>query len=191
MLSDIINLTKSNQFLKNIILTFDINKIINKEILAKILELLNKDSYNLFNFNDDPIDLLGKNFQLNKKIEMNEVNFLKILDCYKSSNKKKTIIISNCKWFSFKKIKNYLNWFNFIIITNSLRNISLNSFELEEVVAIENYQNNWYEILDKNKLLLYIESKINTNFSDVELNKYLNKNNEINMIIFDILRKIF
>lgn len=191
MLSDLIFLTKSSQFLKNIIQTFDITKIINEQNMNEILKLLNDKSNDLFNFNDNPVDFLIKNFQLNKKIEINNNNFLKILNCYKTSNKKKTIIISNCQWFSFQYIEKYLSWFNFIIITNSLKFLSLNSSQIDETIVIENYQNNWYEVLDKNKLFLHIESKINTKFNENEFNHYLNKNTQFNGEIYEILRKIF
>lgn len=87
---------------------------------------------------------LKKFEQIDKEIRTNETNIKKVLDCYKTTNKKLTIIISNCRWFKFNLIKKYFSFFNFIIITNSLTYIGLNSTELEYCVAIQNYKNDWY-----------------------------------------------
>ncbi len=191
MLANLLGWTKSSQFLKNLVLAFDVNSIINTDKLDEFLQIVNLNSNNLVNFNNDPVDLIIKNFQIDKEIKIDEKNFKKILDCYKTTNKKLTIIISNCHWFKFDLIKKHLAFFNFIIITNSLTYIGLNSSELEDCVAIQNYKNDWYEILDLGKLILYIEKELNSLFNQEKLNKYLSSNLFENWEIFRILRKIF
>ena len=190
-LASLLGWTKSSQFLKNLVLAFDVNSIINVDKLDDFLKIMNFDSNNLINFNSDPIDLIIKNFQIDKEIKINETNIKKVLDCYKTTNKKLTIIISNCYWFKFNLIKKYFSFFNFIIITNSLTYIGLNSSELEDCVAIQNYKNDWYEILDLGKLILYIEKELNSIFNQEKLNEYLSSNPLENYEIFKILRKIF
>lgn len=190
-LANLLGWTRSSQFLKNLVLAFDVNSIININKLDEFLKIVNFDSNNLINFNNDPVDLIIKNFQIDKEMKIDEKNFKKVLDCYKTTNKKMTIIISNCHWFKFDLIKKYFAFFNFIIITNSLTYIGLNSSELEDCVAIQNYKNDWYEVLDLGKLILYIEKELNSLFNQEKLNEYLSSNLFENYEIFKILRKIF
>ena len=98
-LASLLGWTKSSQFLKNLVLAFDANSIVNNDKLEDFLKIMNSDSKDLINFNNDPIDLIIKNFQINKELRIDETNLKKVLDCYKQSNKKLTIIISNCFWF--------------------------------------------------------------------------------------------
>lgn len=190
-LASLLGWTKSSQFLKNLVLAFDANSIVNNDKLEDFLKIMNNDSKDLINFNNDPIDLIIKNFQINKELRIDETNLKKVLDCYKQSNKKLTIIISNCSWFKFNLIKNYFSFFYFIIITNSLTYIGINSSELEECVAIQNYKGDWYEVLDVGKLILYVEKESNSIFNSEKLNKYLSSNLFDNYEITAILRKIF
>ena len=190
-LASLLGWTKSSQFLKNLVLAFDANSIVNNDKLEDFLKIMNSDSKDLINFNNDPIDLIIKNFQINKELRIDETNLKKVLDCYKQSNKKLTIIISNCFWFKFNLIKNYFSFFNFIIITNSLTYIGINSSELEDCVAIQNYKGDWYEVLDVGKLILYVEKESNSIFNSEKLNKYLSSNLFDNYEITTILRKIF
>ena len=191
-LASLLSISKtSSQFLKNLVLAFDVNSIINLDKLDEFIKIINSNCDNLVSFNHDPIDLIMKNFQMDRIMKINDTNFKKILDCYKQTSKKITIIISNCNWFKFGLIKEYLPFFNFIVITNTITRIGLNSSELEDCVAIQNYKNDWYEILDLGKLLLYIEKELNLLFNNVAMDDYLNSNPFKKPKIYNILRKIF
>lgn len=191
-LASLLSLSKtSSQFLKNLVLAFDVNSIINEDKLDEFIKIINWNSENLVSFNHDPIDLIIKNFQIDKTMRINNNNFKKILDCYKQSSKKMTIIISNCFWFKFNLIKEHFSFFNFIIITNTITQIGLNSSELEDCVAIQNCKKYWYEILDLGKLLLYIEKELNSLFDTDKMDNYLDSNPYENLKIYNILRKIF
>ena len=88
-------------------------------------------------------------------------------------DEKKLIIFDNVSYINYQKCKKLLNNFNVLIITTDIRNVISNYSELELCCLLGD--NKCFDIIDSDKLILYLELQLATQIKPEEINNYLSK----------------
>lgn len=175
-IADLLSLNKSNLFFKEINSLIDFSKLVDEKAGIEIKENINNmiNEKEFIDFEIDINSLISLFFSLNKNLYLNKINFKEILKIYKKSIEKCTLIISNTDFIKIEDLMNYVDWFNFIIFTNDVRN-EINNFDnLNEIICIENNNGIFNEFTDLEKLFLYIEEKVKDKFDIETANSFVN-----------------
>lgn len=185
-----INLTKKSELLYEIIDLISSYPIINNENLHKIIETINNNlQLEVVEMNEGDITKIITTF-----LEIIDLNYLDqnkfeiILNKYLKS--KKLFILNNISWVNSQRLYQYLNDHYFIVLTNNFCQYISNKNELETLVI---FKDNlvFTEILDYERLIAYLEQKINTSIDDKIIQDFLNQTtNFTNLQIMFYLQKI-
>ena len=171
-LENLLTLNKSNNLYKKIIEYNLNNNLVNSEKVREIINLINEQiGVNFVLENNDLAKLITSLFLLNDEEYIDENSFYKFLD-FNKSDTKKLIILHDLRFIKISKLKQFLNFYDFIIITNSFSCIE-NISNLETLV-IWNNLSNYLEIMDTHKLLSYLEEKINIPITKEIINNFIN-----------------
>lgn len=176
-LESLLSFSKTNNLYKKIITYLLDNNLINSEKLKEIINDINESiGTNYIQENNDLSKLISALFALNTEEYINEECFYKYLE-FNKSDTKQLVIIHDLWSIKISKLKEFLNYYDFIVISNSFSFIE-NISNLETLV-IWNNTNNYLEVLDTDKLLSYLEEKINIPITKEIFNNFIN--NEQNM----------
>lgn len=170
-ISDLITFNKSNIIYKQLIDWFNEKNIIDQNKIIDIVnEINNKYNFEILSDRSDIVKIISNLFELTTDIYLNKEIFISFLK-NNIFDERQTFIFSNVNWLKIDDIKEFINNYNFIFINNDFR-MNLNNFnQIESVVILGS---TCIELADKEKVISYLESKINTPFKENQLNEYVN-----------------
>ena len=90
-------------------------------------------------------------------------------------DEKKLIIFDNVSYINYQKCQKLLNNFNVLIICSDLRKI-INNYQQLELCCF--FNDNFFDVVDVDKLIAFLELKLATPIKKEELNNYLMKKND-------------
>ena len=176
-LETLLSFNKTNNLYKKIIDYSLDNNLINNEKVREIINLINEQiGVNFISENNDLSKLIASLFALNDNEYIDEKSFYKFLE-FNKLDTKKLIVLHDLEFIKISKLKEFLNFYDFIIITNSFSCIE-NISNLETLI-IWNNNSNYLEVMDIDKLLSYLEEKINIPITKEIFNNFIK--NEQNM----------
>lgn len=179
-LTDFVNLNKKSFLIKEIINLLEQYPIIN---ISNIKDYINnKYQEELIDTNEgDNNKLINLFIEFINQEYLNKSLFKLILDyCFEDS---KLIILDNVSWIELNDLYGWLNEHKFIIITYDFREYIKNASELELLVTFkQNYD--YVEMLDSNKLIVYLEKHMNIEVNKEKINTWLNDKNNLESLSF-------
>lgn len=182
-LTNFVNLNKKSFLIKEIINLLEQYPIINIGNINNIKEYINnKYQEELIDTNEgDNNKLINLFIEFINQEYLNKSLFKLILDyCFEDS---KLIILDNVSWIELNDLYSWLNEHKFIIITYDFREYIKNSSELELLVTFkQNYD--YVEMLDSNKLIVYLEKHMNIEVNKEKINTWLNNKNNLESLSF-------
>lgn len=188
-LSDFLTLNRSSILIKKILNVLEDKKLVNNELLVNVVNEINKwIGIEYLSLNDgDEIKIINFLLEITKDIDLNQELFTFLIE-NDFWNEKMLFIFDNVSWLKTNKLLNYLNIHNFLIISNDFRNY-IHSINELELVCIINNKYEYFDILDTEKLLDFLELKLNTKINKQNINDMLeNKNDKLsNDLFFNIL----
>ena len=126
-LEDLLSFNKTNSLYKKLITYSLDNNLINNEKVKEIINEINKFiGVDFILENNDLTKLISALFSLNSEEYIDEESFYKFLD-FNKSDTKQLIIIQDLRFIKISKLKEFLNYYDFIIVTNTfscIENIS-------------------------------------------------------------------
>ncbi|WP_033160003.1 hypothetical protein [Mycoplasmoides alvi] len=175
--SDFLSLSKSNVLYKKIVEIIGDKTLIDNNLVNFVINKINKD----FQINDLLIPQYDVYKLINSSMEINDISnidsktffdfFLKL-----EFDEKKLIIFDNVKNATYKNCQKLLNNFNVLIITTDIREV-INHFNELEICAYVK-ENDFFEIIDIDKLISYLEMKTSLPIDQKDLNNFLSKHND-------------
>lgn len=186
-LNEFIDLNKKSFLTKEIINKLVKYPLINEKNLEIIITEINNEFNNqlIENIPGDIHKLITLLLEFINDDFLN-INNLDLILNY-SFDTKKMIIFDEVSWINIEFLEKFLNQHNFIILTNDFRNY----INMEKIELLLNIKNNYEytDIIDANKLLLYLEQKINKDLLNInEIIK--DKNDFTSLTIFYLIKKI-
>ncbi len=182
-LTDFVNLNKKSFLIKEIINLLEQYPIINIDNINNIKDCINnKYQEELIDTNEgDNNKLINLFIEFINQEYLNKSLFRLILDyCFEDS---KLIILDNVSWIELNDLYSWLNEHKFIIITYDFREYIKNASELELLVTFkQNYD--YVEMLDSNKLIVYLEKHMNIEVNKEKINTWLNNKNSLESLSF-------
>lgn len=182
-LTDFVNLNKKSFLIKEIINLLEQYPIINISNINNIKDYINnKYQEELIDTNEgDNNKLINLFIEFINQEYLNKSLFKLILDyCFEDS---KLIILDNVSWIELNDLYGWLNEHKFIIITYDFREYIKNASELELLVIFkQNYD--YVEMLDSNKLIVYLEKHMNIEVNKEKINTWLNNKNSLESLSF-------
>lgn len=182
-LTDFVNLNKKSFLIKEIINLLEQYPIINIDNINNIKDCINnKYQEELIDTNEgDNNKLINLFIEFINQEYLNKSLFKLILDyCFEDS---KLIILDNVSWIELNDLYSWLNEHKFIIITYDFREYIKNASELELLVTFkQNYD--YVEMLDSNKLIVYLEKHMNIEVNKEKINTWLNNKNNLESLSF-------
>ncbi len=182
-LTDFVNLNKKSFLIKEIINLLEQYPIINISNINNIKDYINnKYQEELIDTNEgDNNKLINLFIEFINQEYLNKSLFKLILDyCFEDS---KLIILDNVSWIELNDLYGWLNEHKFIIITYDFREYIKNASELELLVTFkQNYD--YVEMLDSNKLIVYLEKHMNIEVNKEKINTWLNNKNSLESLSF-------
>lgn len=182
-LTDFVNLNKKSFLIKEIINLLEQYPIINISNINNIKDYINnKYKEELIDTNEgDNNKLINLFIEFINQEYLNKSLFKLILDyCFEDS---KLIILDNVSWIELNDLYSWLNEHKFIIITYDFREYIKNASELELLVTFkQNYD--YVEMLDSNKLMVYLEKHMNIEVNKEKINSWLNDKNNLESLSF-------
>ena len=182
-LTDFVNLNKKSFLIKEIINLLEQYPIINISNINNIKDYINnKYQEELIDTNEgDNNKLINLFIEFINQEYLNKSLFKLILDyCFEDS---KLIILDNVSWIELNDLYGWLNEHKFIIITYDFREYIKNASELELLVTFkQNYD--YVEMLDSNKLIVYLEKHMNIEVNKEKINTWLNNKNNLESLSF-------
>lgn len=182
-LTDFVNLNKKSFLIKEIINLLEQYPIINISNINNIKDYINnKYQEELIDTNEgDNNKLINLFIEFINQEYLNKSLFKLILDyCFEDS---KLIILDNVSWIELNDLYSWLNEHKFIIITYDFREYIKNASELELLVTFkQNYD--YVEMLDSNKLIVYLEKHMNIEVNKEKINTWLNNKNSLESLSF-------
>ncbi len=182
-LTDFVNLNKKSFLIKEIINLLEQYPIINISNINNIKDYINnKYQEELIDTNEgDNNKLINLFIEFINQEYLNKSLFKLILDyCFEDS---KLIILDNVSWIELNDLYGWLNEHKFIIITYDFREYIKNASELELLVTFkQNYD--YVEMLDSNKLIVYLEKHMNIEVNKEKINTWLNDKNNLESLSF-------
>lgn len=182
-LTDFVNLNKKSFLIKEIINLLEQYPIINISNINNIKDYINnKYQEELIDTNEgDNNKLINLFIEFINQEYLNKSLFKLILDyCFEDS---KLIILDNVSWIKLNDLYGWLNEHKFIIITYDFREYIKDASELELLVTFkQNYD--YVEMLDSNKLIVYLEKHMNIEVNKEKINTWLNDKNNLESLSF-------
>lgn len=182
-LTDFVNLNKKSFLIKEIINLLEQYPIINISNINNIKDYINnKYQEELIDTNEgDNNKLINLFIEFINQEYLNKSLFKLILDyCFEDS---KLIILDNVSWIELNDLYGWLNEHKFIIITYDFREYIKDASELELLVTFkQNYD--YVEMLDSNKLIVYLEKHMNIEVNKEKINTWLNNKNNLESLSF-------
>ncbi len=182
-LTDFVNLNKKSFLIKEIINLLEQYPIINISNINNIKDYINnKYQEELIDTNEgDNNKLINLFIEFINQEYLNKSLFKLILDyCFEDS---KLIILDNVSWIELNDLYGWLNEHKFIIITYDFREYIKDASELELLVTFkQNYD--YVEMLDSNKLIVYLEKHMNIEVNKEKINTWLNNKNSLESLSF-------
>lgn len=182
-LTDFVNLNKKSFLIKEIINLLEQYPIINISNINNIKDYINnKYQEELIDTNEgDNNKLINLFIEFINQEYLNKSLFKLILDyCFEDS---KLIILDNVSWIELNDLYGWLNEHKFIIITYDFREYIKDASELELLVTFkQNYD--YVEMLDSNKLIVYLEKHMNIEVNKEKINTWLNDKNNLESLSF-------
>lgn len=182
-LTDFVNLNKKSFLIKEIINLLEQYPIINISNINNIKDYINnKYQEELIDTNEgDNNKLINLFIEFINQEYLNKSLFKLILNyCFEDS---KLIILDNVSWIELNDLYGWLNEHKFIIITYDFREYIKNASELELLVTFkQNYD--YVEMLDSNKLIVYLEKHMNIEVNKEKINTWLNNKNSLESLSF-------
>lgn len=182
-LTDFVNLNKKSFLIKEIINLLEQYPIINISNINNIKDYINnKYQEELIDTNEgDNNKIINLFIEFINQEYLNKSLFKLILDyCFEDS---KLIILDNVSWIELNDLYGWLNEHKFIIITYDFREYIKNASELELLVTFkQNYD--YVEMLDSNKLIVYLEKHMNIEVNKEKINTWLNNKNSLESLSF-------
>lgn len=182
-LTDFVNLNKKSFLIKEIINLLEQYPIINISNINNIKDYINnKYQEELIDTNEgDNNKLINLFIEFINQEYLNKSLFKLILDyCFEDS---KLIILDNVSWIELNDLYGWLNEHKFIIVTYDFREYIKNASELELLVTFkQNYD--YVEMLDSNKLIVYLEKHMNIEVNKEKINTWLNNKNNLESLSF-------
>lgn len=158
-ISDLFSFNKNFSIFKKAMELLNSKNILDEEKIDQIVtEINNEYGFEILENKIDINKIVNYLFSLNSDIYLTKEIYLSFLknDVFDESY---TFIICDIEWLKIFDIIEYINNHKFIFITNDFRkNINIVK-HLESVVIVN--KNSVFEILDTDKLLSYIENKLN------------------------------
>ena len=182
-LTDFVNLNKKSFLIKEIINLLEQYPIINISNINNIKDYINnKYQEELIDTNEgDNNKLINLFIEFINQEYLNKSLFKLILNyCFEDS---KLIILDNVSWIELNDLYGWLNEHKFIIITYDFREYIKDASELELLVIFkQNYD--YVEMLDSNKLIVYLEKHMNIEVNKEKINTWLNNKNNLESLSF-------
>lgn len=182
-LDNFVSLGKKSFLIREIINLLDSYPIINVENIKLIKDYINnKYSEELIDVNDGDVGKVINLFlEFINSEYLNKSLFKFVLEnCFDES---KLIILDQVSWLNIQDLYSYVNEHKFIVITHDFRNYIENSQMLELLVSFKD-DYNYVEMLDSNKLLVYLEQQMNIEIDDTKIDHLLNDKNSQESVNF-------
>ncbi|MBO7043468.1 hypothetical protein J6W34_02855 [bacterium] len=117
-LESLLSFSKTNNLYKKLITYLLDNNLINNEKLRDIINKINESiGANYIQENNDLTKLISALFELNNEEYIDEKCFYKFLD-FNKCDAKQLIIIQDLTFIKISRLKDFLNYYDFIIVTN-------------------------------------------------------------------------
>lgn len=170
-LSDFFNLNKKSFLINEINNKIASNNLINIELINEVVTLINNElGFDLLTISSgDNVKIIQLIFDICNDVFLNE-QLLKIILSH--LDEKKFIIFDNISWLKLDLLFKYNNEHNFVILTNDFRKYIVNKKHLELIVNVKN-NGDYVDFIDVDKIFSYIESKINTAFTDQNFHSFI------------------
>lgn len=191
-LKDLLNFNRSNKFLDYVLENVKLDEKINPDDFSIIAEKINKQiNANFLDIKIDKPKLISYLFALNDSLFINKKDFLFYLNTNKKVDEKITLIINCPSWLTIDDLKDNVQYFNFIVICDSIgsfiKNSSLKSFD---GVFVNFHNGHFNDLIDFERISDYISNQIGMPISVDNMIEILKKNDEKSEKIFKILKNI-
>ena len=186
-ITDLLSLNKSNYLYKQILELIADHSLVNDQLIKTIIETLNQ-KIKLDN-------LISQQYDLNKIIlacfELNDLGYLDDDTYFDLLNQidfdeKKLLIFDNLHYINYQKCQKLLNNFNVLIVTTDARKL-INHYQELELCCF--FHKNFFDVVDVDKLLAYLELKMATQVKEQEINNYLAKKTDFKSSQIDFYLK--
>lgn len=161
--------SKSSILVEKLIEKIETLPLINQDNQEKIKNLFNQEfNFNILETNEgDHLKIINLLFEI---VSLNYLDSksLEILLLEILAKKRHLIIFNDLSWIKINYLTKFLNLHDFIIVTSDFRKYISNINQLELVCLVS--ANNYFEIEDANKLVAYLEQKMNMNIDQNFIN---------------------
>ena len=187
-IEDLISLSKSSYIFKEIINYFENFNILNNEKILDIKNHINnKIGFEVIEEKNELQKIVANIFEVNDLIQINKNVFLSMMK-NNIFEERTTFLFCDIDWICINDISEFINDHNFIFITNDLRKNINNITQIESCVICND---KLLEIYDYNKLISYIELKMNTSINNEIIESYLkNEDKPGNFFINSLIKFI-
>lgn len=187
-IDDLISLNKSSCVFKEIINYFENFNILSNEKILNIKNYINrKMGFEIIEEKNELQKIVTNLFEVNDLIEINKNVFLSMIK-NNIFEERTTFLLCDVNWLSVSDVSEFINDHNFIFISNDLRKNITNISQIESCVICND---KLLEIYDYNKLISYIELKMNTSINHEIIESYLkNEDKPGNFFINSLIKFI-
>lgn len=172
-LSDFLNLNKGSILMKKIIDFIGSQNLINDELIRNLIQKINAwIGTDYLSINEgDQLKLINLLFEIIKDFDLNQELFSFLLnnDCWPE---KQLFIFDNVSWIKKEQLYSQLNNHAFLLLTSDFRNYFNYHQDLELITIFDdNYES--IDLLDFDKVINYLELKMNQPITLDEINHHL------------------
>lgn len=174
-LIDFLSLNKSSFLLKKVVDLIQDNNLINNQLLIDLIHKLNDwIGLDYVEINEgDQIKIINLLLEVSKEIYLDEKSFKFLLE-NDFWTEKTLFIFDNVSWINLDYLLQHLNLHYFLILAVDFRNY-INYFNELELVCLVNEKYESIDLLDHEKLIDYLELKMNMPITNDVMNDFLNK----------------
>ncbi|WPL40077.1 hypothetical protein [Malacoplasma iowae] len=179
-------MNKSSQIFKEIINYIETNKILGNDKIHNIKEYINsKIGFDVIEEKNEMQKIISNLFEINDLININKNIFISLIK-NNLFDERMTFVFCDIDWLNINDISEYINSHNFIFVTNDLRKNIVNITQIESCVICNDFL---VEIYDYNKLISYLELKMNTLINNKVIENYLKNEESVSNFYINYLIK--
>lgn len=181
-LNEFVNFSKKSFLIKEIFQLLDQYPIINKENLESIVSKINeKSNFEIIDsFEGDQVKIISLLVELinNDYLNLKTFKFL----CNYIFEEPRIFILDNVSWIDLETLKEYMNIHSFILITNNIPTRCLTNISDIELIVSFNEEYNYFDILDYQSLLNYLEKEMNIEINEQSFLSIIKEKNTENYL---------
>ena len=165
------------------------NKVINNELINNVIQTINqKVNFDLLIQKDGDISkIIQLIIEVLDEHYLNATIFESIM---KFLTKRKLFILDNISWLKLDILLKYINYHNFIVLTNDFREIIIDKNTIELVVNIKN-NDDYVEFNDSKILFDHLEKELQQQIDDKKFNDFIkNPNSLFSLQLFSKIKLI-